>query len=186
MTTNLKQIASFKVLFTLVILLTSALAVAQVQPFLWTDAVREGRSFSDERIPYEFIAPADLVYKIWKEGSFFRFEARSYLNDDIQIAITSMRNLKKRQPDFELQSLQSELETGCLKDTVQTNETAFSIQVTCKDTKHFFLDRRLEAVSLSSQQDQILQPADRIDFFEMRTKKKNLVGLNLTRKENLR
>lgn len=124
------------------------LAAEPKRPFLWSDGIRKGNVFKDERLPYSFVAPDDIVFRIWKEGTFYRFEARSYRSETLQITMTTLRYNRA----LPLQGLVAELGDGCVPDTVQIEERAASLQVKCRDLLDgFALLRRLQLSDSSPQ-----------------------------------
>jgi hypothetical protein len=133
------------------------LAAEPKRPFLWSDGIRKGNVFKDERLPYSFVAPDDIVFRVWKEGTFYRFEARSYRSETLQIAMTTLRYNRA----VPLQSMVVELSDGCAPDTVRIEERAATLQVRCRDSLDgFALLRRLQ---LSNSNPQLLY------YFEIRT-----------------
>ncbi|MBW7858035.1 MAG: hypothetical protein H3C43_07055 [Leptonema sp. (in: Bacteria)] len=156
------------------VLLFLSLSSIQAQPFFWSDGVRQGHTFADKRIPYKFMAPDDIVYRIFKEGSFFRFEARSYRSNQVQITITTLRNLRQ----IELPELRSEIEDGCQTDSIHFTETGKSIRIECTENQNrpanddepittYYLIRQLE---ISPTIDEF--GLNLIDFFELRSQLK--------------
>lgn len=124
------------------------LAAEPKRPFLWSDGIRKGNVFKDERLPYSFVAPDDIVFRIWKEGAFYRFEARSYRSETLQITMTTLRYNRA----LPLQGLVAELSDGCVPDTVQIEERAASLQVKCRDLQDgFAILRRLQLPDSSPQ-----------------------------------
>lgn len=117
------------------------LAAEPKRPFLWSHGLRKGNVFKDERFPYSFVAPDDIVFRIWKEGAFYRFDARSYRSETLQIAMTTLRYNRA----VPLQSMAAELSDGCAHDTVRIEERAAMLQVRCRDSlDDFALLRRLQ------------------------------------------
>lgn len=151
----------------------SSLLAESPQPFFWNDGVRKGQTFSDDRIPYTFVAPDDVVYRIWKEGSFFRFEARSYRSNQIQITITTLRNLRQ----IPLNELRLELDQDCQADSIRFIETGSSVRIECTENKGrpvtdepattYYLIRQLEIAPTTDAKGLSL-----IDFFELRSQSK--------------
>lgn len=141
--------------------------------------MREGQIFFDKRIQYKFIAPDDIVYRIFKEGSFFRLEARSYRSNKIQISITRLRNLRQ----IPLSELRAEIEDGCQTDSIHLTETGIKLQIECVEKKEqlkqdidqtpeiealsYYLIRRLEIAPDTDSNGLAL-----IDFFELRSQSK--------------
>lgn len=104
------------------------LAAEPNRPFLWSDGIRKGNLFKDERLPYSFVAPDDMVFRIWKEGRFYRFEARSYRSETLQITMTQIA----LQRQLDLQQIRPELEQGCSEQPSRTIVTAGLLRIECR------------------------------------------------------
>lgn len=142
---------------------TALLAAEPERPFLWSYGIRKGDLLREERLPYSFVAPEDIVYRIWKEGAFYRLEARSYRSETLQIAMTTLRYNRA----VPLQSMASDINDGCAPDTLRIEERPATLQVRCRDSLDGFdLLRRLQ---LSDSSPQLLY------YLEIRTRTSSMM-----------
>lgn len=147
----------------LAVLLGVSLPAQPVRPFLWSDGLRAGALFQDERMPFRFVAPEDLVYRIWKEGIYYRLEARSYRGNGIYMAMAAMRYLRP----VALQTLLEDLTEGCNPATVQVEERAELLTVHCQEKgEEAFI---LRVLSLQEAED-----TGRLGFFELISRRRLL------------
>lgn len=136
-----RTVTRFSIIAIFFSVFAALLAAEPKRPFLWSDGIRKGNVFKDERLPYSFVAPDDIVFRIWKEGAFYRFEARSYRSETLQIAMTTLRYNRA----VPLQSMAAELSDGCAPDTVRIEERAATLQVRCREKrKNSYILRLIE------------------------------------------
>lgn len=120
---------------------SAMLAAEPKRPFFWSGSLRNGNVFKDERLPFRFVAPVDIVFRIWKEGIFYRFEARSYGSETLQITMTTLR-YRRTVP---LQAMVTVLSDGCAPDTVKLDEQKGWLQLDCMGPDQSVIRRRLES-----------------------------------------